>query len=81
MDTQQTEVNMSTPQITTVDIVTTETTVRDMTAEEIADLETIRAQGEADLAAQQAAAAARESGRAKLKALGLTDEEVNALIP
>lgn len=55
--------------------------VRDATSEEIARIDQIQA--EAETAAQNAAdaAAAKESGRAKLTALGLTDEELAALIP
>lgn len=67
-----------------VDCVTGQQEVLPLTAQEIADLETARAQAEADrLAAEQAAAeaaAAKASGIAKLLALGLTEEEANALV-
>lgn len=67
-----------------VDCATGQQEVLPLTAQEIADLETARAQAEADrLAAEQAAAeaaAAKASGIAKLLALGLTEEEANALI-
>ncbi len=55
--------------------------VRDATPEEAA---VIDAQNAAAAAVQQAAAdaaAAKVSARAKLKALGLTDDEIAALIP
>lgn len=67
-----------------VDCSTGEQQVLPLTAEEIADLEALRAQAEADrLAAEEAAAAvaaAKASGIAKLLALGLTEEEAQALI-
>ena len=67
-----------------VDCATGQQQVLPLTAEEIADLEAARAQAEADrLAAEQAAAeaaAAKASGIAKLLALGLTEDEANALV-
>ena len=55
-----------------------------LTAEEIADLEAAAAQAEADrLAAEQEAAqkaALKQAAQDKLKALGLTDLEVAALV-
>ena len=67
-----------------VDCSTGEQQVLPLTAQEIADLEAARAQAEADrLAAEEAAAAkeaARQSGIEKLLALGLTEDEANALI-
>jgi hypothetical protein len=67
-----------------VDCATGQQQVLPLTAEEIADLEASAAQAEADrLAAEQAAAeaaAAKASGIAKLLALGLTEEEANALV-
>lgn len=67
-----------------VDCATGQQEVLPLTAQEIADLEASAAQAEADrLAAEQAAAeaaAAKASGIAKLLALGLTEEEANALI-
>ena len=57
---------------------------RDMTDEEVALLAQARKEMAADLQAQvaalEAAAAAKVSGRAKLKALGLTDDEIAALV-
>jgi hypothetical protein len=67
-----------------VDCSTGQQEVLPLTAEEIADLEASRLQAEADrLAAEEAAAAAaatKASGIAKLLALGLTEEEANALV-
>lgn len=67
-----------------VDCATGQQEVLPLTAQEIADLEAARAQAEADrLAAEEAAAAkeaARQSGIAKLLALGLTEDEANALV-
>lgn len=67
-----------------VDCATGQQEVLPLTAQEIADLEASAAQAEADrLAAEQAAAeaaAAKASGIAKLLALGLTEEEANALV-
>jgi hypothetical protein len=59
--------------------------VREMTDDEHADYIAFSAELEAQTAAQEAAVAAeqaaKESARAKLAALGLTDEEVAALTP
>lgn len=55
-------------------------TDRDMTDEEISQLEAVRTEMAAQLAAIEAAAAAKASARAKLKSLGLTDEEIAALV-
>lgn len=55
--------------------------IREATSDETASIQAVQdaaAQEQAAMAAQQAA---KESGRAKLKALGLTDDEVAALIP
>lgn len=63
------------------DATTGETIIRVATADEIAQREAdiAAAQAQVDtLAAQQAA---KEAARAKLAALGLTDDEVAALIP
>ena len=55
-----------------------------LTADEIAELETRKAQAEADRLAAETAelakAAAKASAETKLKALGLSDAEVAALI-
>lgn len=63
---------------------TQEETVVPLTAEEIAQREADAAAyfaAEADrIAAEEAAAAAKASGIAKLLALGLTEEEANALV-
>jgi len=59
-------------------------TDRDMTADEIAAHETRRTEAQAESEAraeqQSAKAAARASALAKLSALGLTDDEVSALL-
>ena len=57
---------------------------RDMTPDEIAAYETaqqsINAENDARAAAVEAAIAAKESAKAKLASLGLTEAEVNAII-
>jgi hypothetical protein len=67
-----------------VDCSTGEQTVVPLTAEEIAELEAAAAQAEAErLAAEQEAAqkaALKQAAQDKLKALGLTDLEVAALV-
>ncbi len=66
-----------------VDCSTGEQTIEPLTAQEISDLETARAQAEADRATAeaeaQAKADAKASALAKLAALGLTEEEANAI--
>jgi len=54
--------------------------VRDATPEEVAQFEAMAAEAEAQEQALLAAVAAKESAKAKLAALGLTDEEINAII-
>ena len=54
--------------------------VRDATPEEVAHFEAMAAEAEAQEQALLAAVAAKESAKAKLAALGLTDEEINAII-
>jgi DNA-binding NarL/FixJ family response regulator len=64
---------------TIVDVATGETTERPLTADEIADRQAMT-QVEAEREAEaQAKADARESALAKLAALGLTQDEINAL--
>jgi hypothetical protein len=58
---------------------TGETTERELTAEEIADLQSSAAESVALDAERQARIAARESALAKLADLGLTAEEIKAL--
>ena len=69
---------------TVVNCATGEQTVEDLTDEEIAEVEAARAAHEEEVAAEEAAAAAKASakasGDAKLKELGLTDEEIDALV-
>jgi len=54
--------------------------VRDATPEETARIEQAHADAEAQAQAAADAASAKASGRAKLAALGLTEEEINALV-
>lgn len=65
-----------------VDCATGEVTSRELTAEEQTELDNLRTRWEAQEAEQKAAddarAAAKASGDAKLKELGLTDEEIAA---
>lgn len=72
-----------TPKVLEVDCSTGIATERDMTAEEIANMEAMRADMQARAAEQEAAAAAKAaakaSAEAKLAALGLTPEEIAAL--
>lgn len=72
-----------TPKVIEVDCSTGISTERDMTAEEIANMEAMRADAEArrvaDEEAAAAKAAAKASAEAKLAALGLTSEEIAAL--
>ncbi|OUW95275.1 MAG: hypothetical protein CBD88_04455 [Flavobacteriales bacterium TMED228] len=62
---------------------TGEIVVREMNADEIADAEALniaaRKEQEDQLAAAEKAAADKASGNAKLKDLGLTDDEIAAL--
>ena len=72
-----------TPTKVIVDCSTGESTIVPLTAEEIAQRETDRLAWEAQeadrLATEAAKDAAKASGNAKLKALGLTDFEIAAL--
>jgi len=54
--------------------------VRDATPAEVAAIEAAQADAEAQAQAAADKAAAAASGRAKLAALGLTDDEINALL-
>lgn len=67
---------------TIVNCATGEQTVEDLTDDEIAEVEAARAAHEEELAAEEAAkakrAADKASGDAKLKELGLTDDEIAA---
>lgn len=72
-----------TPTKVIVDCSTGEQTVVPLSASEIADLETARAQAEADRAAREAEAEAKAEAKAsalaKLAALGLTEDEAKAI--
>ena len=54
--------------------------VRDATPEEVARFEAMAAEAEAQEQALLAVVAAKESAKAKLAAIGLTDEEIAALV-
>ena len=73
-----------TPKKIVVDCSTGEATEVALTAEEIADLETARAAAETERLAREAEATAKATAKAsaetKLKALGLSDTEVAALL-
>ena len=73
-----------TPKKIVVDCSTGETTEVDLTAEEIAQLELDRAAAETERLAREAEATAKANTKAsaetKLKALGLSDAEVAALL-
>lgn len=72
-----------TPKVVEIDCSTGESIERDMTAEEIANMEAMRAESEARRAEEEAAAAAKAeakaSAEAKLAKLGLTADEIAAL--
>lgn len=74
---------METPKVLEVDCATGITTERDMTAEEVANMEAMRLEAEARRIAEEqeaaAKAAAKASATAKLTALGLTADEIDAL--
>jgi hypothetical protein len=55
-------------------------TVREATDDEAARLDALRADLTAQIAAVEAQAAAKASASAKLAALGLTDDEIAALV-
>jgi hypothetical protein len=71
------------PKVLEVDCSTGISTEREMTAEEVASMEAMRADAEArraeEEAAAEATATAKASANAKLEALGLTAEEITAL--
>lgn len=73
-----------TPKVIEVDCSTGESIERDMTADEIANMEAMRAEAEARRAEEEAAATAKAEAKAsalaKLAALGLTADEVAALV-
>ena len=61
------------------DAATGETIERPLTAEEVAEREAMQAEHEARQAEAEAKATARESALQKLKELGLSQEEIEAL--
>ena len=74
---------MTKPTRVEVNCATGEQTVIELTAAEIAELDQMKAQAEADQAARQAEedakAEAKASALAKLAALGLTEDEAKAI--
>ena len=76
---------MSRPLVSIVDVLTGERIEREMNDAEYAEHIDVLAQHEAARVEaeqrEQQQAAAKASARAKLKALGLTDDEIAALIP
>ena len=54
--------------------------IRDATPQEVAEIEARQQEAAARIAALEAAPAAKASARAKLAALGLTDDEIAALV-
>ncbi|CAB4171324.1 hypothetical protein UFOVP1335_23 [uncultured Caudovirales phage] len=75
---------MTTPKITIYDVASGETVVRDMNSAELAQLEADKVAHEANVKAIADAKAANDakvlSAKNKLKALGLTEAEVTALV-
>jgi len=71
---------MPNDQITVHDCATGETIVREMTDDELARRDQIIADQQAAEQLAEENRAAKQSARAKLAALGLTDDEINALI-
>lgn len=70
---------MTTQQTKIFDIATGEVIERDMTADEIANFVNVQAEAQAEIDAKNAEIAAQESAIAKLKAIGLTADEIAAL--
>lgn len=72
-----------TPMIVEVDCTTGESTTRPMTEAEIANMQAMQAENASRVAADEAAAAEKAALKAaalaKLTALGLTEEEANAI--
>jgi DNA-binding NarL/FixJ family response regulator len=62
-----------------IDVLTGEETIRPMTPEELNELEVTKASQEALQSEQDSKISARQSALAKLAALGLTQEEIDAL--
>jgi hypothetical protein len=80
MTTETTEV----PKVVEIDCSTGVETIRDMTTAEIAAQEAMRVEFETrqaeEAAAAEALAEAKASATSKLAALGLTEDEINALV-
>jgi alkylhydroperoxidase family enzyme len=75
MATAKTEILIATE----INAATGEVTERPMTAEELSQRKIDEAEAAAQLAAKEAKAATRASALAKLKELGLTEQEIAAL--
>lgn len=73
-----------TPKVIEIDCSTGESIERDMTADEIANMQAMAAEAEARRVADEEAAKAKanfkSSAQAKLAKLGLTEDEINAII-
>ena len=70
---------MTTPIITVHNVETGDVEVREMNAQELAQLEADKAAGDAIKATEAAKEAAKEVAEAKLAALGLTTDDLKAL--
>ena len=70
---------MTTPQIKIVNAETGEEIIRDMDADELAQLEIDKATAQAEAAVKAQAATAKAAAEAKLAALGLTTDDLKAL--
>lgn len=70
---------IETPIVLTINAATGEVTERPLAADEIAEREEMALEQAQREAEEQAKADARESALAKLAALGLTQDEINAL--
>jgi Holliday junction resolvasome RuvABC DNA-binding subunit len=70
---------MSNPTITIHDLKSAEVITREMTKEELAQVEIDKANEQAKQAEQSAKKAARQSALDKLAALGLSPEEISAI--
>jgi hypothetical protein len=70
---------MANPTTVTINCETGEAIEREMTADELANYNALKASVDADIAAQQQLEADKISAQAKLAALGLTPDDLKAL--
>lgn len=70
---------MTNPLARIVNATTNETIERELTSEEIQEIQEAQAAREQQLAEQESLAAAKQAAQDKLKALGLTDLEIAAI--